>query len=709
LLTLTGIGGVGKTRLATAIAADPEPHFRDGVVWVELAPLTHDTFVAPAVAQAIGIENEGGLPLMEAITSSLRDSDRLLVLDNCERLAGAAAELAAALLSACPDITILATSRVRLALSAEVIYPVAPLALALAAAAPSNGAMSDSATLFVQRARHARPDLTLDAGTEQDVDEICRRLEGLPLAIELAAARVRALSISSLRSLLGDRLRFLIGGTEDGPERHRTLTAALAWSYDLLDAQAQAAFCRLAVCAGGCSFEAASAVMGTPDVFDTLGNLETLFDQSLIRTVPDAGGELRYTMLETVREFAFVRLDERGDESATRDRHAEFFLALAETAESEVAGPDQGAWLRRLDADRDNVRGALAWFEASNQPSEMLRLGSALWPYWSRRGSILEGRDWLQRAVALGEAEPAVQARAFQRLGNLAIDLGDYSAAREMYSASLDISRSTSNQRAIADALNGLGIVASDTGDLDTARLLHEEAWVIRNDLGDAAGCARITYILGLGALAKGDSEGAARHLGRAIGIHRDLGDAVGVAYDQIALAQVDRHVGRFVDARDRLQQSHSVLADLGDELGLGEALTEQGVLAYLEGDPVRSVSLLDEAIDIRVRLGDRVGVVLALERVAGPVLDLDQPNLAATILGLTCAEREALGTPASPADLDFRHRTEVECMKRMSREELESAMNLGRSMSVKNALSRVSELSGSHVNLDSSVIDAVG
>jgi predicted ATPase/transcriptional regulator with XRE-family HTH domain len=706
LITLVGPGGVGKTRLALAVADAVQADFPDGAWFIDLTAVSDPALVPSAIVQALGLSEVGGTPILDQLVTFLGGKRILLVLDNFEQIIDAAAAIAD-LIGRQPSLKLMVTSRMPLHISGEQEVPIEPLLLPdQDAHHPADVRDVPAVALFVQRAQLARPGFALTHENASAVSGICRRLDGLPLAIELAAARVKLMSPQALLERLEHALPLLTSGPIDRPDRHRALQATISWSYDLLDESERTLFRRLSVFRGGCTFESAEAVCNYDNSLDILGGISSLVDKSLLRC---EGDEPRLKMLETIREFALDRLDKRDDRAVTRDGHAAWFLDLAEAAEPELSGPDQGMWLGKMDQEQDNFREALTQLQSSARAAEMVRLGSALWPYWSRRGSIFEGRDWLQRAVALGEAEPAVQLRAFHRLGNLAIDLGEYPVARKMYSAALDVARRSGNQQGIADALNGLGIVAADTGDLNGSQALHEEAWAIRSYLGDTTGCARITYVLGLVALAQRKMGDATRHLVQAVKLHRQLGDVMGVAYSRIALAQVDLYEGRLQDARERLQESHSVLADLGDEPGIAHVLTELGVLEQLEGNPAQSIVLLGRSLEIRTRLGDRVGIVAALERVANPLLDLGKPELAATILGLTCAEREVLGTPASPADLDYRRQTEVECLKRMSREELETTASLGRSTSVKNITLYLSELSGLLAGSDSPVLNAAG
>ncbi len=412
LVTLTGPGGVGKTRLALAVAREAAGRCPDGAVFVALAPLRDPDLVAAAIAGVVGVRERAGQALPAALRAALRDKDILLVLDNFEHVV-AAAPLVADLLAAAPRLRILVTSRARLRVGGEHVYPVPPLPIPDPAQLPPLGDLAavPAVALLVQRATAAAPDFALDAANAAAVAALCARLDGLPLALELAAARLTVLSPALLLRRLTPRLPLLTGGARDLPERQRTLRATLDWSHALLGAGEQAAFRRLAVFAGGCTLAAAAAVCaagegtGLPspagDAVDWVG---VLLDQSLLRREDGADGEPRFMMLETVREYAAERLAQgpsgQGEETAVRRAHAAHYLALAEEAESALAGPEQLGWAARLERERDNLRAALAWAGAARDAATGRRLAGALWRFWAVRGPLSEGRRWLREALA---------------------------------------------------------------------------------------------------------------------------------------------------------------------------------------------------------------------------------------------------------------------------------------------------------------------
>jgi predicted ATPase len=420
-LTLTGPGGVGKTRLALAIADDAAPSFADGVAFVDLAPLRDPALVLPAVAQRLGVREGGGLALADAVATFLKPRRVLLLLDNVEHLLAAAPGVAT-LLAACPALQVLATSRAPLRLLGEQLLPVPPLALPDPAAPPALAdlAVTEAVTLFVQRARAVAPGFALSEANAAAVAEVCARLDGLPLALELAAARLRLLSPQALLALLTRRLRVLTGGERDRPDRQRALRDTLAWSHDLLPADARVVFRRLAVFAGGFDLEAARAVAAGPetDALAVLEALGTLVDHGLAHEVQAPGGEPRFGMLETVREFAEERLAECGEADATARRHALHFLALVERAAPALAEAWSPAWLERLGAEHGNLRAALAWLEAGGEPEAFLRLVEALYHFWLIRCHYREGLAWLERALARDGGPPS-EARARVLRGRL--------------------------------------------------------------------------------------------------------------------------------------------------------------------------------------------------------------------------------------------------------------------------------------------------
>ena len=543
LLTLTGPGGVGKTRLALALAREAEPAFPDGMVLVDLAPVRDPDLVAAAVAWSLGVSIGAHESVASLLAETLRPRETLLVMDNFEHVVDAA-PLVADLLATCPGLAVLATSRTALRLADERVFPVSPLRVA----ADPDGAGAEPAPavrLFVERARAVRPEFRLTETNTAVIEAICARLDGLPLAIELAAARSRALSPQALRALLTDRLRLLTGGPRDRPSRQQTMRDTVDWSYGLLKPDEQRLFRTLAVFAGGATLEAIGAVadpsaesqvlsaetiatqhsaLSTQDF--VLDAVEALVDHSLLVRTESGGAESRFQMLETVRDFAAGLLAASGDEEAVHRRHARFYVALAETAEPALTGPDLPVWLERLETEHDNLRAALGWAVGTGDAETAQRLAVALWRFWTEHGHLLEARSWLERTLALSEATaPILLARVHHNLGNIALDLGDYDAAREHYEAGLALRRAIAGQPQVSYSLNGLGLVAYFRGDYDEARRLHLESLALSTALDDAPRIANSLTNLGDVAGAQGDFDEARRRHEEALAVRRASGD----------------------------------------------------------------------------------------------------------------------------------------------------------------------------------------
>jgi predicted ATPase/transcriptional regulator with XRE-family HTH domain len=553
LLTLIGPGGVGKTRLALAVAGAVADRFAEGAHFVSLAPVGDPALVPVAIAQALGLREASERPVVEQLDEFLRAREVLLVLDNFEHLA-AGAPAVAVLLERCPRLQLLVTSRERLRVRAEQVYPARPLALPDAAEQGTPAVLADNpaVALFVARARAAQPEFALTEANAQTVAAICARLDGLPLAIELAAARVSLLPPAALLTRLTRRLALLSTGAPDQPARHQTLRAAIGWSYGLLGAAEQRLFHLLGVFVGGAGLDAIEAVYdgvgGEPGV--ALDGVVSLVDKSLAtRTETVGSAEPRVMMLETIREFARERLAVSGEEEALHRAHAAYYLALAELTEPEVTGPHQRASLDRLETELDNLRAALAWAIETGDGETAMRIGGALWRFWQMRGYLSEARRWLEAALATGEPRPPLaRARALaglafvqmnQRdldaaastaeeglalwrrldepqglclglnmLGDVRLSQGDYRAAHDLFAESLACARAANNPRTIARALNNLA-EATQYDDLPAAQELYAESLSIFRALDDRPGIAYLLANLGNVARLRGDLDAA--------------------------------------------------------------------------------------------------------------------------------------------------------------------------------------------------------
>jgi predicted ATPase/transcriptional regulator with XRE-family HTH domain len=608
LLTLTGPGGIGKTRLALE-AAGALNGFADGVWLVELAPVTEPEIVPQAVAQALGVREERARPLRESLIEHLEAKRLLLVLDNCEHVQAACAELAERLLRACPSVRLLATSRVPLRVTGETRYPVPSLAVpASEALTPDRLLGCEAVALFVERARAALRTFALTEANARAVADICRRLEGMPLALELAAARTRVLTVEQIAARLDDRFRLLAGGSPAAPSRHQTLQATLDWSYDLLGEPERLLFDRLAVFAGGFTLAAGEAVCAGDGVepYDVLDLLTSLLDKSLVvRDGEEEGDEARYHLLETVRQYVWVNLKITGELEALRHRHGDWYLALAEQAEPELKGPLQTAWLDRLEREHDNLRAALAWSEADAAAETGLRLIGALWRFWVIRGYITEGRARAKRVLDAGAAAaPGLRAKALNAAGILARHGGDMDQAWTLLHEGLALARIAGDTRRVTLALSDLANVAHGRGDIEQAQVLGEESLALRRELGDTWGIASSLNNLGMYATSQGDYELAEQRLRESQQLFQELGDWEPVAGTSINLGEVARRRGALQEARAHYVQSLSLLREMGNRQVVAEVLGLIALVAAAEGRTTPAARLLAATEALREAIG---------------------------------------------------------------------------------------------------------
>jgi predicted ATPase/DNA-binding CsgD family transcriptional regulator len=706
LLTLTGPGGVGKTRLALETAAVLTGELANGVAFVSLAPIRSADLVLTAIARALGIREDGPRPLNERLRGHLRDAQLLLVLDNFEHIT-AAAPLIANLLTACPRVQSLITSRAPLRISGEHEYPIPPLRVPdpAAAVATEDLAENPAVALFVQRAQAVRPDFALRESNAAAVAEICLRLDGLPLAIELAAARIKVLSPEALLALLTNRLKFLTGGTRDLPDRLRTMRDAIAWSYDLLSDDEQALFRHLAVFVGGFTLEAAEWVMGSDDQPSpmtprpsptTLDLISSLVNESLLNRAEQDEGEPRFGMLETIREFGLEQLDAHGEVPATQERHAAYFLALATRAQPLLTGPEQETWLDRLETEQGNLRAALTWFSASDDGEGLARFACALWRFWRVRGDLSEGLGCLGRAAACVSGDDnlaPLRAHLLAGAGRLAWLKGDQAAAVAHGETSLAIARELGDQECTARALNILGGVANRQGNFVKARAYHEEALACNRAIGDQDGIAGSLTNLAVEVMEMGGFEEAGALLEEARALFTNLGNLHGVSVT-LTNHTVARYCLDDLDGAEALaQQALEAKRRLGDKRSIAMSLDHVGKCARRKGELARAWACHRESLPLRRGAGDPRGMAVWLDSTGALVAAIGRAEPAARILGAGAALRDATGFPYHNHELIEHRRVVADLRTALGPERFESSWAAGRALSPEEAIAEARAL----------------
>ncbi|CAA9538149.1 MAG: hypothetical protein AVDCRST_MAG73-1622 [uncultured Thermomicrobiales bacterium] len=651
LLTLTGPGGVGKTRLSLAVAEALRDGSPGGAWFVDLAPLADPALVLPTIARALGEGDEGDRPLAERVATRIGERQTLLVLDNMEHLM-AAAPTVADLLSRAPSLRVLATSRMPLRLKGEREIPIAPLPTPKAGAGTSAAAADEFAAvrLFVARAQAVAPEFALTDENAASVATICARLDGLPLAIELAAARVRLLTPDAMLARLTKRLPLLTGGARDLPARQRTLQAAIAWSHDLLGPDERSLFQRLAVFAGGWTIEAAEAVAADPggggSDLDVLDGLGLLAEHSLVRQTADAGSEPRFGMLETIREYGLERLEEHGQAALARDAHAAHFLHLAEEAKPQLTGADQVTWLDRLESEHDNLRAALTWWGSTGQAEET-RLAGTLWRFWWVRGYLNEGRRWLEGALERGAARGAPpDADALFGTGAFAEHQSDFALAGERFERAAARYREVGDALGVARALGGLGNLAINQGAYRRAEEHYQEALDTSRAVGDERAVGVYLSNLAAAALLQGNHERAINLYAEYLAVSRQRQDPHTTAMALFNLAETYQLQGNLDRAEPLFREAMPLFAEVGDDISRADALAYLGRIALAQGDAAGAGRLLREGLALFVEAGDKASVARCLEGLAAVAGVEDDPIRAARLFGAAEALREAIAAP---------------------------------------------------------------
>jgi len=659
VVTVTGPGGIGKTRLAVQVASGLMEHFPGGIYFVPLSSISDPGLISSAIVQAMGIREAKGQSPLQILNEHFQDSSRapiLLLLDNFEHLIQAA-PMVARLLAIGPNLKILVTSRAPLHLYGEHEFPVPPLALPDAEAMPSIEVLAQypAVALFVARAVAVKPDFELNQENATTVAEICARLDGLPLAIELAAARVKVLSPTSMRTRLTSRLQLLTGGARDMPERQQTLRAAIDWSYDLLSEAEQRLFRRLSVFVGGCTLEGAEAVCDTSSDLDLdlLDGMASMVDKSLVQRVEQAKGEMRFVMLETIREYALEKLKASGEEASTKRVHAAYCLVLAEEQATEQSGTEGAEWLERFTLEHDNFRASLEWLTATGDADWGLRLGTALFRFWETREYLAEGRDRLGKLLKLpGAAAPTkARARALFAAGVLTIEQGDYASSDALVRESLEIARQLGDKQGAAVSLNALAVNARDQGDVALARALFEESLALWKESGDQKAVARSLSNLANVVKLQGDYAGARALYAECLSIFRGLQDHAGVAWSLNYQGDVARDQGDLEAARALYEQGLAIFRELGDRWGIAGTLADLGSLAREQGNYPAARSLYQESIKIFQELDHKRGIARLLECFAGSAAAQLEAERSLRLAGAAAALRQNIGAPLTPTE----------------------------------------------------------
>jgi predicted ATPase/class 3 adenylate cyclase len=698
LLTLTGPGGTGKTRLALQAAADLLEDFPDGTFFVQLATLTDADLFISAVAETLGVRETGEQALDDSLKNYLSERRMLLVLDNFEQVLEAAPTVTE-LLTVAPELKVLTTSRAPLGLYGEHEFPVPPLSMPDLKRPPPLERLTqyEAVGLFVERARALKPDFSITNESAPAVAEICVRLDGLPLAIELAAARIKMLPPRAMLQRLGSRLKLLTGGARDLPERQRTLRATIEWSHALLDEGERVLFARLSVFSGGRTLEAIEAICDAEGDLpvETFEGVSSLLDKSLLRQEEGPGGEPRFVMLETVHEFAREKLRQSAEAEEIKRVHAEYFLNLAEEADPELRGPDQLQWLERLEAEHDNMRAALTWALELKEVELALRLGGALWWFWWMRSHNSEGRRWLEAALVMdGRGSPEVRAMALAGVGYLGLEQGDLDRAKEVCEEGLELlaheGREASEAKLIL--LAGLGWVVWEREEYEQAKQLFEESLAPSREMRDTWWLATSLSNLAVVSHFLGNSEKATELYEQSMDLFREQGDKRRLATCLNNLAMVVCSQGELGRAAKLIEESVALLRELGARGVVSIGLCNLGWIALLQDDLGRAADLYRESLSLSWETGVNPVVQRTLEGLACVAGAEGEAQRAARLWGAAQTLHETKGIPR---DTDFLDEADarISAVRLGMREEAwEEAWRKGRGMTLDEAVSYAME-----------------
>jgi predicted ATPase len=684
LLTLTGPGGTGKTRLAIQVAEDLVPHFDGGVSFVNLAPIADPSLVASAVARALGVRESGDLPLVRAIAEHLRGAGRtLLLMDNFEQVSDAAA-LVKELLEGCPALKVLVTSRLVLHIYGEQEFPVPPLPLPAPGAlfSPSTLVECASIALFVQRAAAGRPDFALNSRNANAIVEICRRLDGLPLAIELAAARIKILPPGELLARIERPLELLTGGARDLPARQQTLREAIRWSYDLLTPPEQTLFRRLSVFAGGCTLDAAEAVCNTLEDLgvDVFTGVASLVDNSLLVQRVSDDGESRFVMLETFREYGRERLLEHGEAAATERAHAAYMLVVAEEETLEMSPVEREAWLRGCDVEHDNFRAAIRCLIAMGDAEWALRLGAALFRFWEQRDHLTEGRETLARVLAMpGAAAPTrLRARALYCASVLADVQGHVDAAEAYSQEATAIYREFGDLNGVAAAMTALAWQVQHQGRYAEATSLFGETVSLWEQLGEVTAVDLAKSNMANAAKAEGKFDLARRLLEEVVASSQGRGDVRGIASALNGLGDVAASYGDHDSARRYHLESLARYREIDDRWGIARVLADLASVDLQAADYAAANSSLKDAVQAFRDLGHQRGVARQLESLSWCAACQSRDEAAVMLASAAAAIRQRIGAPAKPIERDRIEGTLARARTRISPEAYANAWREG-------------------------------
>ncbi len=712
LLTLTGAGGSGKTRLALQTVSQLLGEYPDGVLFVNLAPITDHNLVVTKIAQTLGVKEAAGQPLIDTVKAYLEGKEILLLLDNFEQVLGAAMVVMDLLLAA-PFLKVIVTSREPLHLQGEQQFLVPPLSLPDPSHTVDSIALSryEAVMLFVQRAQAAKADFELTYDSAPLVAEICVRLDGLPLAIELAAARISLLPPQAMISRLESRLKLLTGGAHDVATRQHTLRNSIDWSYDLLTGGEKQLFTRLAVFQGGRTLQGIKAVCNADGQLEVEGAVESLLSKNLLQQREGSDGEPRFWMLETIHEYAREKLEENGETEFYRREHALYCMRLAEEAEPQLMGSRQQEWLERLDEEHDNIRAVLAWVREQvskevddNEAVDVgLRTVGTMWRFWFVRGYLSEGRahmaDMLALAgyahpvahsISLDTCEARAKAKTLNGAASLARGQGDYTSARSLVDGALMLGREAGDKASISVSLNILGILAYNQGDDIAARTLYEESLALRRELGDKRGIAVSLNNLGLVAQEQGDYTAARALHEQSLALRRETGDKGGIALTLYNLGSVAYNQGKYEAARTLYEESLALRREVGDKGGIAGTLSNLGTVVQEQGEYIAARALHAESLALGQAIGSKGVIAECLARLGRLAVgegSVEQVKRGAKLLGAVEGLLQSMGIMLNRADRLPYERSVQRARTLLGEEAFQKAWQEGRAMSMEAAI----------------------